>query len=114
LSEAGGPFPEEPDCIPGMEMYAVTKNNIVNEVGQTLLAADGILGLAPMGMYNPNSFIDKLVKAGVIDHRVFSFSLSKDRSGYPSMLTLGGYDISDYRPAPIEIEDEVDDQIDGP
>ena len=49
-----------------------------------------------MGMYNPNSFIDKLVEAGVIEKRVFSFVLSKDRSGFPSILTLGGYDISEY------------------
>jgi hypothetical protein len=65
-----------------------------------------------MGMYNPNSFIDKLVEAGVIEKRVFSFNLSKDRSGYPSVLTLGGYDISDYRPPTEEEAEEESEEID--
>ena len=62
-----------------------------------------------MGMYNPNSFIDKLVEAGVIDKRVFSFVLSKDRSGSPSILTLGGYDISEYRPPESDDAEENED-----
>lgn len=78
-------------CVDQLNMVYIT-----DQVGLDTLQSEGILGLAPTNMNDPEMdlFIEKAYEQGQIAEKVFSLSIGTDDQ--ESLLTIGGYNLTRF------------------
>ena len=97
---AKGPVVHDTWCIGNDKAGASCYKNMkfVNAKSTTLsiLKCSGLIGLSPMPSSSgaTDLFIDKMKEAGIIDKKIFSFSIGM--GAYKNQMTFGGYDVAKF------------------
>ena len=91
-------------CLSKDSSDATCYNNMkfVNAEKTTLsiLKCSGVIGLGPIKAKTTDLFIDKIKEAGIIDKKIFSFSIGM--GAYKNQMTFGGYDVSKFGQGPLQ------------